>query len=349
MKKYKLQSLITFIIFVGVITMYSCSNNLNDPISNFTNYSGPYLGQTLPGDEPEIFASGMISTAMYTRDITMTPNGNEIYFCVSAMDYNLIFYTKQINGAWTEPALAPFIKDFDKMYYEPHITMDGKQLLFLSDMPVNDNESPTQDIWAVDRNGDTWGVPYNLGIPINTDGNEFFPSTTTDGTLYFTRAEKGSRIHYIYRSKIIDGKYQEPERLNDNVNCGSNRFNAFIDPDERFIIVSVIGMEDGLGGTDYYIVFRDGQDNWSNPVNLGEQVNQVRGAEWSPYVSPDGKYFFFMSDRTDKLDISSGELPTYRKLRDKYKKPGNGNSSIYWMKSDFLFESQKKITDFELE
>jgi len=335
------QLILIFLFLPGIIALNSCKNNCSEPIKSFTNLNGPYLGQILPGDEPEIFAPGLISTSMYTRDIAITPDGNEIYFCVSALGYNLIFCTKQINGTWTEPEPASFITDFDKMYYEPHITPDGLRLLFLSDMPVNENEVPTQDIWVVDRQGDTWGKPYSLDAPVNTVGNEYFPSTTRDGTLYFTRAEKGSRIHYIYRSKFIAGKYQEPERLPENVNCGTNRYNAFIDPDERFIIVPATGMEDGLGGTDYYIVFRDENDEWSKPVNLENNVNQAVGGEWSPYVSPDGKYFFFMSSRTNKLELSIGEIPTYMKLQELFNKPQNGNSNIYWMKSDFLFELRK--------
>ena len=341
MVKYKFKIVIIILSIIGIVTIISCSNGENKLLSNFSKLSGPFLGQILPGGNPEIFAPGLISTAMYTRDITMTPDGNEIYFCVSVLEYNLIFYSKQINGTWTEPAPATFISDYNKMYYEPHITHDGKRLLFLSNMTINENELPTQDIWAVDRQGDTWGTPYNLGEPINTNGNEFFPSTTKDGTLYFTRAEKGNRIHYIYRSKYFNGKYQEPEQLNSNVNCGTNRYNAFIDPDEQFIIIPVVGMEDGLGGADYYIVFRDNQDNWSKPINLGSKINQESGAEWSPYISPDGKYFFFMSTRTNKFDSSTDEFPSYSKLLNSSIELGNGNSSIYWVKSDFLYELQK--------
>ena len=98
-----------------------------------------------------------------------------------------------------------------------------------------------------------------------------------------------------------------------------------------------VGMEDGLGGTDYYIVFRDENDNWSEPVNLGPQINQERGAEWSPYVSPDGKYFFFMSSRSDNSLLVNHE-PTLRELMELSLKPSNGNPNIYWVKSDFLFE-----------
>ena len=85
----------------------------------------------------------------------------------------------------------------------------------------------------------------------------------------------------------------------------SSQDSAFIDPDERFIIVPATGMEDGLGGTDYYIVFRNKEDHWSKPINLGEKINSARGAEWSPYISPDGKYFFFMSSKTATV----GEKP----------------------------------------
>ncbi|MCK5521210.1 MAG: PD40 domain-containing protein [Candidatus Marinimicrobia bacterium] len=327
-------------LFLFVIVFTSSCENTEKDLQSFSNFSGPYLGQTLAGDDPEIFAPGLISTAMATRDMAMTPDGKEIYFCATAFGTNLIYFTKEINGVWSEASLAPFITDVEHMYFEPHITADGSKMLFLSDMSVKEGEPATQDIWAVDRQGDDWGKAYNLGLPVNTDGNEFFPTTTRDGTLYFTRAEKGTRIHYIYRSKFVDGNYQEPERLGDKVNCGTNRFNAFIDPDERFIIIPVMGMEDGLGGADYYVVFRDTNDRWSEPVNLGPKVNQDRGAEWSPYISPDGKYFFFMSSRINKLDGSVDNFPTYRELGKLFNKPGNGNSAIYWMRADFIFKLQ---------
>lgn len=326
-----------YLVLAVLIILNACKNqNIN---SEFPKLSGIYLGQTLPGDVPELFAPGIISTPMYTRDITMTPDGKEIYFCISAFRYNLIFYTKLENGFWTEPKPAPFITDYKYMFYEPHITPDGNKLLFLSNMPKEDGDEENEDIWVVDRTEKGWSQPYNLGSPVNTDGNEFYPSTTRDGTLYFTRAEKGSRINFIYRSKLIDGSYQIPEKLDKNVNCGANRYNALIDPDERFIIVPATGMEDGLGGTDYYIVFRDEKNNWSKPVNLGENINSAKGAEWSSSLSPDGKYFFFMSSKT----ASFNDKPSYRKFVEMFNKPQNGNSDIYWVKSDFLFELKEKL------
>jgi len=332
------------LIFAGLtIAVFSCKiENRADREYKFPELSGPYLGQTPPGDEPELFAPGIIGTAMYTRDMAISPAGSEIYFCVSALGYNLIFYTKQENGRWTEPAPAPFISEYQYMHYEPHITPENRRLLFLSNMPEKEGEEGRQDIWAVDRISEGWGKPYNLGAPVNSEGSEFFPSATKDGTLYFTRAEKGSRLNFIYRSRLVDGKYSEAEKLGPEVNCGTNRYNAFVDPDERFVIVPAEGMEDGFGGTDYYIVFRDENDNWSRPVNLGEKVNSARGREWSPYVSPDGKYFFFMASRTKQFDQEKGEKPDFRKMQELFTGPQNGNADIYWMKADFLFELQKQ-------
>ena len=42
----------------------------------FPELRGDYLGQVPPGDEPEIFAPGILSTGLYTRDIAMTPEGD---------------------------------------------------------------------------------------------------------------------------------------------------------------------------------------------------------------------------------------------------------------------------------
>ena len=57
--------------------------------------------------------------------------------------------------------------------------------------------------------------------------------------------------------------------LGPEVNCGSNRFNVFVAADESFAIVPALGREDGLGGVDYYVVFRSEDDTWSEPVNMG--------------------------------------------------------------------------------
>ena len=333
MKMHVIKSAVALII--TSIVLISCVREVEEP-NKISELSGPYLGQVPPGDTPQLFAPGVVSTPLYTRDIAMTPDGNEIYFCVSALGYNLIFYTEQQNGKWTEPRVAPFIKNLEFMYYEPHITQDGKKMLFLSNMLDKDSVKGDQDIWAVDRINDSWGEPYNLGAPVNSDGAEFYPSVTKSGTIYFTRQPTGDPNNYIYRSKMVDGKYSEVEKLPLQVNCGEARYNAFIDPDERFIIVPTVGMKDGYGGTDYYIVFRNKNDNWSNPINMGDKLNTESGREYSSYLSPDGKYLFFMSGRTlPDTNITASNLKL-NYLVEKFNQPQNGNSDIYWIDASFI-------------
>lgn len=319
------------------IVMLACTANPDNKQAStgLERPSGPYLGEALPDSTPRLFAPGIVSTGMFTRDMAISPDGKEIYFCVAIGNYTFatILYTKEINGKWTTPEIVPFSGGPGIFDFEPAFSPDGSRLYFLSTRPDGDEEPGDQDIWYVDRIDGGWGIPVNPGSPINTDGGEFFPSLTRDGTMYFTRNEAGSRLNQIYRSRFVDGKFMEPELLPGQVNCGTNRFNAFISTDESYIIVPVAGMEDAFDGVDYYIVFRDEQDNWSEPVNMGAAVNDDNPGGWSPYVSPDGENFFFMATRT--LEIEEADW-NYNKLVDLYNNPNNGKADIYWVSSDFI-------------
>lgn len=189
----------------------------------------------------------------------------------------------------------------------------------------------------MDRVGDGWSEPYNPGPPINTDAPEFFPSVTNDGTMYFTRGIEGNQGSYIYRSRLVDGEYMEAERLGPNVNSTASQYNAFIAPDESYLIVCTSLREDGMGRDDYFIVFRDEDDNWSTPINMGDRVNTPRGGEFSPYVSPDGKYLFFMAARSGPAESIPAVL-TADYLRELYNSPYNGDVNIYWIDASFIEE-----------
>ncbi len=134
---------------------------------------------------------------------------------------------------------------------------------------------------------------------------------------------------------LFDGDYAEPERLPEEVNATRNQFNAFVAPDESYVIVPIFGMPDSLGSTDYYIVFRGQDDTWSDPINLGEKINTEGGLEYAPYVSPDGKYFFFMSARNDAVKIAGDRLSA-AKMQELHNRPGAGLPGIWWVEASFL-------------
>lgn len=331
-----------------VLTLTACVSP--DSSERFPVLTGEYLGQTPPGDTPKLFAPGIVSTGMYTRDVAMTPEGDEIYFGVLVGGLSVIMETKLVDGHWTEPEVAPFSTNSKYLNLEPHITPDGQHFYFLSTRPrpgeeLAEDEIRTwvnQDIWAMDRVGNGWGEPYNLGPPINTDAPEFFPSVTSDGTMYFTRGADDSQESYIYRSRLVNGEYSEAERLGPNVNSTVSQYNAFIAPDESYLILCTALREDGVGSDDYFIVFRDENDNWSTPVNMGDRVNTPRGGEFSPYVSPDGRFFFFMAARPRPPGSFPGVL-TADFLRELHSSPQNGDVDIYWVDAGFIGELRETV------
>jgi hypothetical protein len=314
-----------------------CDDPESEVASAFPDLRGPYLGQEPPGLEPEIFAPGIVSTGLPTRDIAITPDGTELYFAVTLGGRTMIMETHQQNGVWTEPAVAPF--SGRSLDIEPAISPDGQRFFFLSTRPQPGQEEKPgwayQDIWVMDREGEVWGEPYNLGPPVNSDAPEYFPSVTNDGTLYFTR-EGEDRVSATWRSRFVDGTYAEPEMLGREVNCGSNRFNVFVAPDESFVIVPALGREDALGGVDYYVVFRSDDDTWSNPINMGPAINQPEGREWSASLSPDGKYLFFMSSRAygeTNIPLNSKSIADLLRLSTE---PGWGSSDIWWVSAEII-------------
>jgi hypothetical protein len=68
---------------------------------------------------------------------------------------------------------------------------------------------------------------------------------------------------------------------------------------------------------------------------MGEMLNTEANGEYSAYVTGDMKYLFFMSSRLASGENKPGKL-TYKILRKLYDNPQNGNSDIYWIKTDFI-------------
>jgi len=305
----------------------------------FPTLTGEYLGQTPPGMEAELFAPGIISTGMYNRDVAMTPDGKEIYFCVvfGNHDFFAIMETKLVEGRWTEPRVAPFSGKYKDL--EPAISPDGQRFFFFSHRPLAGDGPPKEDsdIWVMERSGDGWGEPRNIGAPVNTDISEYFPSVTSDGALYFTR-DGENRTSHIYRSRLLGGGYEEPVKLGPEVNSAAAQYNSFIAPDESYIIFGSHGRRDSLGGSDYYISFRGSDGGWTGPFNMGNNINSESPHEYSPYVSPDGKYFFFMGSKSRFTDGLPDGARSYTDLKKLQQEPMNGMPDIYWIDAGIIEE-----------
>jgi len=332
--RVSLAALLTAGILLGVVV--GCAGT-PESVEAAPAITGDWLGQTPPGDQAELFAPGIVSTGWYTRDLTVTPDGDEIYFTVMLpnFQFSTILVTRRVEGVWTEPEVAPFSGRYRDL--EPAIAPDGRSFFFVSHRPEDGAGEPDDDtdIWVMQRTGSTWSDPVSLGPPVNTDGQEYFPSVTQDGTLYFTRRPPDGD-EGIYRARYVDGAYTEPERLGPEVNAGRARFNAWVAADESFLILPIAGIEGALGAVDYYVSFRNEDDTWSGPVNLGDRVNSEFRPEYAASLSPDGRWLFFMGTRGRYADSRIDPPLDRRALERIHSQPENGNPDIYWIDAGFI-------------
>jgi hypothetical protein len=291
-----------------------------------------YPGAQLPADTPRLFAPGILSDGLSNRDFTISPKGDEIFFTLQQPRFasSTILHLVKRKGKWSEPEVAPFSGKFKDL--EATFSPDGRTIYFSSDRPLNGDKAKDFDIWKVKRltNGG-WGEPENLGTNVNSDKNEFYPSITKSGNLYFTAEIPGGKgSEDIVVCKWTSTGYSKPEILPEDINTKEDEFNAFVDPDEQFILFSSYGGPDDLGGGDLYISHKDDKGNWMPVKHLPSPINST-ALDYCPYVSWDKKCFVFTSSRLNK-EFKDGKVKDYQKLKELLSGPGNGWDDLYWMK-----------------
>jgi hypothetical protein len=250
-----------------------------------------------PGPEPAMVGEGVISTPDDEFGATFSPDGLTILYCKSVprSQFYVILESHWEKGRWGAPRIAPFSgywRDSD-----PVFSRDGRRVYFASDRPVNGVDKKNFDIWWVPRTEKGWGEPVNMGPPINSDRNEDFISFTGDGTAYFTSGREGSAGGLdVWRSRVVGGKYAEPENLGTAINR-KEWFNieAWMSEDESLLLVGGFGHTDGPGNSDILVSYRT-NGVWGELKPLGPKVNTT-ARDYSPRISLDGKSLFFSSER----------------------------------------------------
>lgn len=287
-------------------------------------------------DSIGIFADGVISTRYNERDFTLSPENDLLLYTMQHRQtgFSVILECKKINNGWTKPEVASFSGNYSDL--EPFFSPDGKKLYFASNRPTqSDSIKKDMDIWYVDINENGWGDPVNVGSPVNSTRNEFYPAVTSNGNLYFTgEREGGVGKEDIFISRFKDGQYMEPVALDTGVNSAMYEFNAFVSPAEEYILFSSFGRKDDLGGGDLYISFADSAGGWQQAMNLGERVNSTY-LEYCPFVTSDRKFLFFTSNRTDVNHFSNKNL-NHEKFIRLLDSTVNGNDNIYIVTFDVI-------------
>ncbi len=288
---------------------------------------------------PMIFMENIVSTNLNERDMAIAPDGSEMFYTIQANQNaasTIITMKKLANNKWSNPEVASFSGKYSDL--EPAFASDGRKLYFSSNRPTNGHAPKDYDIWYVEKISGTWSTPKNLGQPVNTKANEFYPSVATSGNIYFTAEyDNGIGKEDIFVSRWVNGGFSAPTPLDTAVNSTFWEFNAFVTTDERYIIFTSYGRKNDKGGGDLYMSTKNNEGKWM-PAKVLNIVNSDR-LDYCPYVTADQKTFFFTSGRHDLSSYEKSK--TFADLTKTYNSAGNGSENIYWMSFTSLLESIK--------
>lgn len=195
---------LTAIVLAGILLAGSHLNGLQPTAGSQHPYA---VDKALP--EPVIFGAGVISTGEDESHPAFMPDGKTLYFLKNAprFDHWTMVVSRFQQGRWRTPAVAPFSGQCSDA--DPFITPDGGKFFFISTRPVDGKAAgqPKEDtdIWMMERTAAGWGAPQHLGATVNSPTNEWFPTVTRDGTLYFGSERAGGHgATDLWRARLVD-------------------------------------------------------------------------------------------------------------------------------------------------
>lgn len=155
--------------------------------------------------------SGGVNTVYDEGACCFSVDGREMYLTQCVTDpsyprYAQIVKSNRSDAAWSKATEVKLTGDTLSSYAHPAISPDGEWLYFTSDMPGGKGGL---DIWRVRITPAGYGGVENLGEPINTPGDEAFPTFRPNGDLYFSsNGHPGLGGLDIFIAKVgKDGRY----------------------------------------------------------------------------------------------------------------------------------------------
>jgi Tol biopolymer transport system component len=284
---------------------------------------------------PVLFMEGVVSDGIANRDMAVSPAGDEIFYTIQQRQgiISCIMYMKKTGKTWSAPVVAPFSGRFAD--FEAAFSPDNKRVYFTSNRPLqSDGKAKDYDIWYVERTAKGWSSTVNVGAPVNTEKDEYYPAMTSSGNLYFTRNMNDTVKEDIVMAEWKNDHFLPPVSLPAAINSNGYEFNAFVNAAETMIIFTGTRRKDDIGGGDLYVsVQNNGQ--WSEAKNLGPAINS-KSIDYCPFVTADGKFLFYTSSRCDiSLPIKDKSIPQI------LKSAGNGLDDIYIVSMPAIIASLK--------
>jgi len=248
-----------FILILIVAIFLNGCNTKNEKIKDNESLilENNYFGQKPPGLIPEVFAPGVVFTEEHLEtEVLFSPDMKELSFTRSGGKYKepTFIVMENKNNKWSKKFISSTDIDTYKERFNPSVS-EMKSFEPFKDIPIT-------------------------GFTISAKETYYF---------YFIDFDNGGSGHMSY-SRLIDGKYETPQKMSKAINKGKYIAHPFIAPDESYLMWDA-EME-GQNTPDIFISFRKEDGSWGEAINMGDKINTPR-YEQRAKVTSDGKYVFF--------------------------------------------------------
>ncbi|MFT6983737.1 MAG: outer membrane protein OmpA-like peptidoglycan-associated protein, partial [Crocinitomicaceae bacterium] len=213
-------------------------------------------------------------------------------------------------GDWTTPTRLEFCVD-SLNEATISVSSDERRIYVYQDI-TGDGDIYYSDIQENDRFGDIAKLQHG---EVNTEYWETHCTITPDGqNMYFASNRPGGYGgRDIYRIvKLPNGEWSKAQNMGPEINTPNDEDSPFIAVNNKTLYYSSNG-ETSMGGFDVFVTFRDDQNTWSTPTNMGFPINST------------GDDIFY----TTTVDGLRGYLSSFRK-------GGYGEKDIYEIQNDYL-------------
>jgi Tol biopolymer transport system component len=295
-----------------LLTLFACARQKQS--DKFPALKGPYLGLTPPGNTPELFPTRIASDLEIDSIPLFAENGRSLIFKGRRTQDSAVCFMEEKNGTWSKPRKMFRLSPHEDRHF--FLSPDGGRIFFTSRRPLQSGGKETEDpnLWVIEINNFKWGPPQPLPPPINTPNPEFYSTASFSGTLYFSGYSEDSNCDILY-SPLENGKYTEIRNPGLAINTQYVDGDPYVPPDESYLLF-LSNRPGGFGQHDFYISFRKADGSWTEPVHLDKNINSEAN-DVCPLVSPDGRFFFFSSNRTGRYEIYWVDANEIQKVKPK--------------------------------
>jgi len=227
-----------------------------------------------------------VNSKYFEYHACLSADGKTLYFTSNRPESigEMDIFVSHLNeeGTWTEPENIGATINTIFNESSPFISLDGKTLYYSrANHPENiGGEKDDNDIWYSQLNTSTgdWEKSVNLGEPLNNKGANFISSITPDGNAMTVllgneyRGKNKMKPGVSVSTKTSEG-WSAPQSL-DIINAfiESTDGNYFLANNRRVLIMAV-DRYDTQGGKDLYVSFLQRDNKWTEPMNLGNDIN----------------------------------------------------------------------------